>query len=571
MNFLFSKFPINNNVNVINYDHYSCANYKLFVEKDKCETYRFDPNLKVIIIGDCINFLQVVGNDKFSFSMIKKLKGVFTLIVINDQSFEIHSSFFGMLPIYFSKNYNSISNSLELIKLNEGNTTSINKRFILESYLFNYPLFDQTYLVNVKRFESFKSLIYKNDSFNIFEIENVYNWFSDNPSDGKKSIEKLAELFLNEIKHYFAPERNSVTFTSGFDGRSIVGAGIYHGSNFETFSMGRPENDDVYNPMSNAKDLNIPYHYYNLVGEEYQDSYFEMSVRMSSFTGGYNGFLYPHFLYGPVKEKQKNDVLLTGYCGSELFRALHIEGAVTSKELVMIFNEPDDEKLRKALWDSPKLLFLNRSDFVQEFNDLFDEVVAFRRTKTKNISQNRFFYHYIFKEVFRKVFGSWTTAQFEELKVRIPFLDYSFISELLKTDLAGCNNEFFTHNPFKRIKGQLLYAEIIRQSSPQLFDLYTGKGYRPSDLCSFLGKMRISLPYAKKKIIRKATKEDLDNLGLISNYLRNEEVIIKAVKNLDFVNQGNFQKASNNLHNTTPESQRDMVFQTASFTAINRI
>jgi hypothetical protein len=81
-----------------------------------------------------------------------------------------------------------------------------------------------------------------------------------------------------------------------------------------------------------------------------------------------------------------------------------------------------------------------------------EKILQLRETKKNYFSINHFFYHYIFTEVFRKVFGAWTVAQMQEMNVRLPFLDYDFVLELLKTDLAGCNNDFFTHNPLKRLK-----------------------------------------------------------------------------------------------------------------------
>jgi hypothetical protein len=273
-------------------------------------------------------------------------------------------------------------------------------------------------------------------------------------------------------------------------------------------------------------------------------------------------------LFGAKNVSGSSEYLITGYCGSELFRALHIQGAITSSELVNVFKKIKDKELIDSLWNSEKLIFLRKEKYTDEFQELVDEVLLFRKNRPKEITDNQFFYYFIFTEVFRKIFGSWTAAQFSEMHVRVPFLDYAFIQELLKTDLAGINNDFFIHNPFKRYKGQLLYAEIIRQSSPEMFKLYTGKGYRPSDMMSFRGKINIVLPYINKKLNRKIKPLNLDNLGLISGYNAHRSQIENTFYALPDFDIPKLLEMSAKLNKYTREVIRDRIFQSASLASI---
>lgn len=571
MQFLITKNKLIVNIEEWHFHKTVNNEYSIFIGERYSDFLKLQDDTEIWAIGDCINFDLLKASNRFSPLLIKSLKGIFYLIVIDNHGFQIYSSHFGLLPVYYSENYLTISNSLELIRKTEPLSSAVNKQFILESYLFNYPFKNLTYLNGVLRMDAFKGIVYKQGEIQLVDTDEIESWFPVYPESGRDNLKNLADIFHQQVKHYFSPGNNSITFTSGFDGRAIVSSALKHQVDFHSFSMGRPENDDVYNPMANAASLNIPYYYYDLGGEDYSKYYLELANRISNITGGFNGFLYPHFLYGTLKESANSDVLLTGYCGSELFRALHIQGAVTSAELVAIFVENDDQKLHDKLWNSRKLSFIHKNDFRHDFEALFEEIIDFRKQKSLFKNTNHFFYFYIFKEVFRKVFGSWTVAQFSEMSVRVPFLDYELIRAIIKTDLAGCNNDFFTHNPFKRIKGQLLYAEIIRQGSPQLFELFTGKGYRPSDLMTFAGNMRISLPYFKKKFDKRTKLKSLDNLGLVSNYLFNKEFLKSEVDKLSFVDKGSYLKATASLHEYTPETIRDLIFQTASLTFINKL
>jgi hypothetical protein len=178
---------------------------------------------------------------------------------------------------------------------------------------------------------------------------------------------------------------------------------------------------------------------------------------------------------------------------------------------------------------------------------------------------NHFFYYFIFKEVFRKVFGFWTAAQFENIKVRTPFLDISFIQLLLKSAYAGCNNSFFTHNPLKRYKGQLLYAQILKTLHSPLFQMMTGKNYKPSQLLSVQGQFSIVLPYIKKKWRKKKMVPNIDNLGLITGFKQSWKALNPRLDNLsEIYSLDDIQRASREMHPHMSEVERDMLFQIAS-------
>ncbi|MFN2337329.1 MAG: hypothetical protein ABR560_10210, partial [Bacteroidales bacterium] len=81
-----------------------------------------------------------------------------------------------------------------------------------------------------------------------------------------------------------------------------------------------------------------------------------------------------------------------------------------------------------------------------------------------------------------------------------PFLDARFLRELMGTEYAGIHSEFFEENPFRRYKGQLMYAHIIRKAFPALGRFATDKGYAPDDLLSLPGKLRIAKSYLGKRL-----------------------------------------------------------------------
>ncbi len=52
--------------------------------------------------------------------------------------------------------------------------------------------------------------------------------------------------------------------------------------------------------------------------------------------------------------------------------------------------------------------------------------------------------------------------QFNYIRNRTPFLDIDFLRTIFRSRLAGIHSGLFDHNPFRRFKGQVLYAHIIK-------------------------------------------------------------------------------------------------------------
>jgi hypothetical protein len=445
----------------------------------------------LLVYGDWVN-ASTVDADTFDLAkFIADLKGHCVVVLVETERVKVASSYFSFLPVYYLQEKKIVSNHWEAIVPFSNQT--IDELFVIESHLFNYPLGGSTIYQDVKVLDTFSVLEMNRDVFNFNTMIDIRGWF---PAQVDRSIglEELAEKFISSIEPYFTSQKELITFTSGFDGRTILASALALKKEVYTFSMGRLENDDVYNPKSNAEDLKIPFETIDLVSEKYQSEFLHCAQRMSEISGGRNGFLYPHFYYCTDYFKS-HPVMHTGYCGSELFRALHVAGAVTSKELVSIFLEEDKGKLREIVFQSKRLRFIQSKVIERNEAAIWERIDTIRSMRNQFSNTNHFFYYFIFKEVFRKVFGFWTTTQFDNIKVRTPFLDISFIQFLLKSEYAGCNNSFFTHNPLKRYKGQLLYAQILKTLQSPLFQMMTGKNYKPSQLLSFQGQTSIVIPY----------------------------------------------------------------------------
>jgi hypothetical protein len=557
-----SKFLIQRRVSGFSHNHQFENKFNLYWEVlgDNPNACISLLNGEVLLYGDCLNPYVFQDFDNIG-DAVKMAKGHFIVIFVQKDIIHVAASYFAFLPIYVTQSKQVVSNDWNWIVGHSHK--EISEQFIVESHLFNYPIGNGTLYSDVFLADSFALITLDKEGFSSADFVNIEDWFVTEV-DFSIDLKVLADKFIEKCQAYFTSDQELITFTSGFDGRTILANALAIGRPVHAFSMGRLHNDDVVNPKSNANDLGISFEAIDLAGKDYTNLFLETAKELSRISGGRNGFLYPHFLYCS-KRYENFDTMQTGYCGSELFRALHIAGAVTSAEMVAIFLKEDEDDLIQFLFGSSRLKFLDPKMIERVKPHLIESIKSMRKKRVLFKNTNHFFYYFIFKEVFRKVFGFWTNAQFHHIKVRTPFLDFEFIQLLLRSEYAGCNNEFFTHNPLKRYKGQLLYAQILKNLKSPLFGMMTGKHYRPRQLLTFWGQMSIVLPYLRKRIKKKSAPLNIDNLYLISGFQSSwPEIQPSLLKIKQFYKIEEVTSAIKRMHPTMSEVERDMLFQIAS-------
>jgi hypothetical protein len=518
---------------------------------------------RILIIGDYIgtqeNLFSIENND------IPKQRGNFYAIVVTDQTVKIYTSFFSILPLYYDVDLSIISSSIDSIKKCIPRHYTVDKKYILESLLFNYGFFNRTIYKEIKLLPCHSFVQFIGIEVEIHKHFSITELFTTAPRGGNKVANELSNLFIETSKHYFPDEHFDIAFTSGFDGRTLVSCALHHNKKFSTFSFGRPEIDDVHIPSKNAKTLGIPYQSFDISVEDYlATSYLKNADEYTTKAYKGNGFLQAHYVYSTKKISEQSKYMLSGYVGSELFRALHATGTVTSMALRDVFMTNSDTELKIKLKASKALSVLNISEFVNDLEELLDEILDYKKSLSKQNTINQQFYTFVFEEIVRKFFGQKIAVQQQYLNVRTPFLDYQFVKALLQTKYAGANNVFFTQNPLKRTKGQYIYTDIIKKTNATIYHQRTGKGYRPIDVRNPFYMMNIVYPFFKKRIIRKVKKTYMDNFGIVSGILYNKEKVRPYINEGFYFDKEKLTQMINNLTVYTVEHERDTLLMSLS-------
>jgi asparagine synthetase B (glutamine-hydrolysing) len=444
-------------------------------------------------------------------SIVKTFSGHYYYLIHNKANgdFLIGSSLFSILPVYYYKTQTAvfIASSPELIKKYTTASFSFSKRFILEKLLFNFPFSNTTCYDEIKSLASNSYLKITGKKTEEIEHTSVLSWLTASPVSGKAVLSFLSDLFIEQSKKYLPTEQYYVSFTSGFDGRVLLATSLHYQKEFRTFAFGKEWAEDIKIPMQQAKKLGIHFEPFLLNSDSYLDEALNCGKAFAELSHGNGNWGRAHYLYAAKKIARNCRYIVTGNFGSELFRAFNQPGVMVAPFLFEIISAGEDFKSLNSVSSRPELKYLRLTEFKNETEQIKQQVSDYL-SAFKTLDKNHLLYKYLLEEVFRKYFGAEIVVQNNYLMNRTPFLDYVFIQELFKTGYAGVYSNFFENNPMKRYKGQLLYAHILEALDSELFYLMTGKGYKPSDLLSFMGRLRIAASYIGKKLKIRSVVDD---------------------------------------------------------------
>lgn len=465
-----------------------------------------------LVLGDLILEPNKSLNFEFISNAVKsnsvyKLPGIFYIIYINKTKScsQIYSSLFNLLPIFYCVDGNEIILSScisKIIELKGRDFFDIDKQYILERLFFNYSLFERTHFKQIKLVKTNHFLQIDEDIREVKQLE-ISDLFVKKPIKGRGVLKELSKLFIQRAKSYLPHETYALSFTGGFDGRTLLSVSQHNNKEVIAYAFGTKGSEDVTIPQKQAELLNMPFHPILLKQHYVEKNSFQRGIEMIEKSSGAASFGRAHYVYAADILSQSTNYVITGNFGSELFRAMHNPGVMVSRELIDIFSAQSDDEWIDKLKNSPKWCYLNQEvDFQDAFKGLIASINEFKG-KTNYLPINQAFYVFVLDEVFRKYFGPEIKMQQYYIVNRAPFIDYQFVESLFKTFYCGLYSDFFTSNPIKRLKGQLLYAHILNEVKSPLLNMQTGKGYKPSDLLTQEGKINLVANLIRKKFFKK--------------------------------------------------------------------
>lgn len=479
----------------------------LFIKKPAAWIYSRNQGYELVLWGDPIGgeaFIENHPSGADQRQLLAEVYGHYCFILLDKQERHIvaGNSLFSILPVYYAEMNGSVYLSNNAIDLGSHlGLTNMSDRFVLETILFNYPLFNNSIISSVMLLPSNSSMVITGGRKSISRHTDIAEHFNGSPLPWRESSGHLTEIFLSSVRKYLPAEKYVNSLTGGFDSRTLAAAGLYHKRDFTCSGFG----------AAGSKDIVIAANVAKLTGLRWREIVLDdVYARNESLRNGFDfirnssgtaTFVRAHYLHAAAVVARESPVLVTGNFGSELFRAAHVRGVVFSPNLADIFSSRSPEEAMQRIEASREFMALGITRYRDAWNELRQDIASlpcFSR-EYRHLTLNQQFYVFVFEEVFRKYFGAEMVSQFTLLKNRTPYLDFDFVRRLLNTGLAGIHSDFFEHNPFRRYKGQVLYAHIIRKAYPELGRIPTDKGYRPEDLLTTAGQLKVLRGYLQKK------------------------------------------------------------------------
>lgn len=456
--------------------------------------------------------LYLIENEKLT----EKIKGSFVIITLDEKSQQVSliSDRHNLLPLYFSFEEGALvvsSNIMAIIKT-PGISRTLNEQAMTEQMLFDYILDDRTFFKDIKRIKSASVYKFSDDSLVSYPYWDVSQLYNEKLLDKTKSLDLLGEMLHESVNLYsLDAEKVLLSLTGGFDGRANLALLDRPASEFLCYSYGMPGSKQISVPQEIASKTGIKYKPV-ILETDFLNRYSHYSEIATYFSNGTAPIGFCNIPYAFEQLSAFSDTVVTGLLGSEILRPLHNLGIQINDNSCEIFLSEDYIKaidivvkrsIDKNLID-PKILIQSTDSIKKYFAENYFE-------KYKDYDKLTRFFFFILNEGMRKYFSQEIQIERVFVTTRVPYFDNDMVDLMYKTPFAGMYNGFLGKSKFKRRKGQLLYANVIKKYKPQLGKIMLDRGYTPDDLLLPFpfNYMKISLGVFKaKKHMQKAGGND---------------------------------------------------------------
>jgi hypothetical protein len=468
--------------------------------------YSKETNTHIWIVGTVfIAEIEVVRiYNTFGIDGFKDVSGWFNILTFSETTtkVELINSKFGMDLINYSINSDEIiiANRLSIFyKLKKDIATD--RAIVLQQSLYNYPFSNKTHLKGVLMLPSAHTLTIEGNNEKLEQYWRVQDELVEKPLGFRKSVNLLDETLDKVIKRQVQnQDKIGVSLTGGWDGRLLLAYALKHidKEKVTLYSFGVKEAPDVIIPLEVSKKLGFNYHPIYLDSNYLKNDYLTYAAKTVLYSDSLRSIKRAHYLYAMDYLGQHLDVILTGVAGSNLLKSTSYAPCNVFNKFVLNLIKADDRKLElKNQLDYVHNTFGNLfkdvqlDDFVESFNlDDLNSILAIK-------NPNERFCTFLISNIERKYFGA-EMASYKHLVTNYsPFLDYDFISALVKTSFFGGYNDGKKY--ISTFNNSMLYAKLITRNSPELAAEPTDRGFSMEQMANPMKYGSLIVDYLKAK------------------------------------------------------------------------
>lgn len=448
--------------------------------------YYEDKNFLCCFGGDLADFTSVPWDNiiecckNSSFEWFGDLKGNFAVAVIDKLrgKFFLISDRTSQYPVYYSLTGSFFSFSTALstfIRLQEKPEFNVN--WLYEYIFFNFPIGQNSFLVNVERMLPSSVLQY---DFRTSDISiSIYAAPFKKAADllaGRKALERALSVFESRVPRYFDKDfKTALGISSGFDSRTLL-ALASSDATLETYTYGVPGCSDLKEASKLCKSLKIP-HKNILFDKDFQNALPDLIYKTVWISNGLQGInrTVLLYVYGELISSGRHGIVISGVSGDHFFRGHGNVPSIISADMEKTFlnnrSHINHQLFRKIFGRT-----------YSEFENHINNTLTYIRTNYGQFSSPETHLNYLVYEVAPKYFAGEAAIANNYTLFRCPYWDMDiiklaydiFFSTLSFSRFSRAKKDTFIENVMQAniIKSNKNFANIPVRSIP--LALYTG-------------------------------------------------------------------------------------------------
>lgn len=453
--------------------------------------------------------------------MLKQLKGSFCFFIYDKkrEQVQVFTDPFNVRPVYYHLQGNRLTVSTSLSSImhhmrETGTPVEIDETSVLEYYLFEYILGDETYIRSVRQLPAGGWICMNGAGLDVHQYWNPFTELSDFDIRYKEeeAVEKLEQILKHNLDLYLSGNRSTaIALTGGYDSRTNLALLGDKAKDYLFYSYGIKDTYDLAIPKKIAHTMGLRFKPIYL-DQSYKDHFSTNARQAISLGDGIAEASRANYLFAFNELAQEYDSILTGLFGSELIKHPTSVGNFIDANMKRLLNSSNPEQeLQMLLSEVVQTNYIKQDMLLKNRAELEERVLGNRFVVNRYKLPVKYFYFLLMVGV-RKYFMKEIKVERPYVENLHPFLDIEFVETLLQTPFPWVYHWSGKKNLVKSIQTHRFYVSLIHKNQPKLSGILSTHGYKPRYLLSkfTLPLMSLQYWYYKDKIKAKGSFRSLE-------------------------------------------------------------
>ena len=437
-------------------------------------------------------------------ALTEEIKGSFAILILDKQEQVTHviTDPLNVRPVYYCQEASRlvVSTSLSALLHHRRSLSlpvELNQPALIEYYLFEYTLNDDTYVRHVQTMPTGSWLRFSGQKLRVENYWNVFERLNNFKVryDEAKATDLLEDILKQNLDLYVSePGRTAVALTGGYDSRTNLALLGERASDYFLYSYGIADTYDLSIPQRIAQRLQLNYRPI-LLDEAYERNFNENARLAVALGDGIAEANRANYLYAFRQLSEDYDYILTGLFGSELIKHPTSVGNFINQDTKdLLLSDQPEQHLDATLQRAAASGYLD-ADVIQTYgNEVKQRVLGNPFIVNDHPMPVKYFYYLLMVGI-RKYFMKEIKVERPFVENLHPFFDIEFIEALLQTPFPWVHHWKGQRNLIRSIETHKFYVTVIQRNQPQLNDILSTHAYTPRYLLNRLTQPILALEY----------------------------------------------------------------------------